>query len=151
MKRKIKVYLDTSVISAMFDEKNPERKALTENFFKKIDDFEAYVSEITVAEIDRTQDSKLRNQMRETIAGFQILSLTDEVEWVANEYVQYGAVPSGYSEDASHIAITVVNEIDYLLSWNFRHIVRRRTKDIVRMVNTLNSLKQIEIMTPAEF
>lgn len=67
------------------------------------------------------------------------------------EYVQYGAVPSGYSEDASHIAITVVNEIDYLLSWNFRHIVRRRTKDIVRMVNTLNSLKQIEIMTPAEF
>jgi len=36
MRRKIKIYLDTSVISALFDERNPERKSLTEAFFMEI-------------------------------------------------------------------------------------------------------------------
>lgn len=77
-------------------------------------------------------------------------TLTDDVERLANEYIRYGAVPEGFPEDAYHIAIAVINEVDYLLSWNFRHIVRRKTRDIVRMVNTLNNFRQIEIMTPAE-
>jgi len=43
MKRKMKVYLDTSVISALFDERNPERKSLTEAFFKEIEIFEPFI------------------------------------------------------------------------------------------------------------
>jgi hypothetical protein len=79
-----------------------------------------------------------------------IVALTDDVERIASKYCRQGAVPDGYYEDAYHIAIAVINEMDYLLSWNFKHIVRRKTRDIVRMVNTLNNLRQIEIMTPAE-
>jgi len=100
MKRKMKTYLDTSVISALFDERNPERKALTEAFFKGIGNFESFVSEITVAEIERTPDMQLRSKMKEAVAQFLVLSLTDDVEWLANEYVRYGAVPEGYPEDA---------------------------------------------------
>jgi len=150
MKRKIRVYLDTSVISALFDEKNPERKSLSDAFFKEIKNFKTYISEITVAEIERTPDLELRNRMREMISQFSLLSISDEVEWLAKEYVRYGAVPEGYQEDVYHIAIAVINEIDFLLSWNFKHIVRRKTRDIVKMVNTLNRFRQIEIMTPAE-
>ncbi len=150
MKTKIRVYLDTSVISALFDERNPERKSLTETFFKEIESFEAYISEITVIEVERTPDLALQNKMREKISQFLRLSLTDDVEWLAKEYVRHCAVPEGYPEDAYHIAIAVINEMDYLLSWNFKHIVSRRAKDIVRMVNTLNRLRHIEIMTPAE-
>lgn len=146
----MRTYLDTSVISALFDDKNPERKSLTEAFFKEMEYFETFISEITVAEIERTPDVELRNKMREAISRFPILSLTDDVEWLAEEYVRYGVVPEGYPEDAYHIAIAVINELDYLLSWNFKHIVRRKTRDIVRMVNTLNRLRQIEIITPAE-
>lgn len=47
MKRKMKVYLDTSIISALFDERNPERKSLTEAFFKELRNFEVFISEIT--------------------------------------------------------------------------------------------------------
>ena len=49
-----------------------------------------------------------------------------------------------------HIAVAVWGGMDYLLSWNFKHIVGKRTRDIVRMVNTLNRVGQVEIMTPAE-
>lgn len=150
MGRKISVYIDTSVISALFDERNPERKSLTKAFFEDIGEFETFVSEITVAEIERTQDMEIRSKMKGAMVQFSVLSLTNDVEWIASEYIRHGAVTEGYTEDAYHIAVAVINEVDYLLSWNFEHIVRRKTRDIVRMVNTLNNLRQIEIMTPAE-
>ncbi|MCK4386150.1 MAG: PIN domain-containing protein [candidate division Zixibacteria bacterium] len=150
MKKKIKVYLDTSVISALFDERNPERRLLTQSFFKEIQTFESYISEIVSIEIDKSPNLSLQNKMKEISSQLPLLPLTDEVEWLANEFIRYGAIPEGFPEDAYHIAIAVLNEIDYLLSWNFKHIVRRKTRDIVRMVNTIHGLRQIEILTPAE-
>ena len=111
---------------------------------------EPFISEITVIEIERTPNSELRNKMKEFITSFTILPLTEDIENIFQQYIDKGAVPEKFKEDAYHIAIAVVNEMDFLLSWNFKHIVKRKTKDIVRMVNTLNNLKQIEIMTPAE-
>jgi predicted nucleic acid-binding protein len=146
----MEIYLDTSVISALFDDRNPERKALTEESFSKIGIYSTYISELTVGEIERIPDQTLRSKMNEKIKGFSILEINESVEELASKYVKYGAVPESYSEDAYHIAIAVINEIDYLLSWNFRHIVRKRTKDTVRMVNTMRNLKQVEIITPGE-
>ncbi|MGB9630169.1 MAG: type II toxin-antitoxin system VapC family toxin [Thermodesulfobacteriota bacterium] len=146
----MKIYFDTSVISALFDSMNPERKSLTEDFFSKIASFDVYISEITIIEVEKTPDEFLRDKMRMVIKTFSVLKITDKVEELANVYLQYKAVPESYYEDCYHIAIATINEMDYLLSWNFRHIVRKKTKDIVRMVNTLRDLKQVEIITPAE-
>lgn len=150
IKRKARVYLDTSVISALFDEKNPERKLLTETFFKEVESFKACISEVVVMEIEKTPDLDLRRKMKKTISQFSVLPLTNEVEWLTKEYDRYGVFPEDYPEDAYHVAIAVINEMDYVLTWNFKHIVRRKTKDVVRMVNTLNGLKQTEIATPGE-
>jgi len=150
MRKKLRVYLDTSVVSALFDKHNPERKSLTESFWMAVKDFEPYISEITVAEIERTPDFELRDNMVGAISLFSIISVTDDIEELAKEYISHGAVPEGFIEDAYHIAIATINEMDCLLSWNFKHIVRRKTRDIVRMVNSLNNLKSLEIMTPAE-
>lgn len=103
MKRKIRLYLDTSVISALFDERNPERKSLTESFFREAENFEVYISAITVAEVERTPDLEFRSKMREAISRFHIIPLTDDVEWLAKQYVRYGAIPEGYPEDAYHM------------------------------------------------
>ena len=51
-------------------------------------------------------------------------------------------VPESYPEDAHPIAIAVINEMDFLLSWNFKHVVRKKTRDIVKMVNTLHPISQ---------
>jgi len=64
---KPKAYLDTSVISALFDDRNPERKSLTEHFFQTMGFYEIYLSEITVLEINRTQDIELLNKMKSVI------------------------------------------------------------------------------------
>ena len=85
-----------------------ERKSLTEAFFAEIGNFETFISEITVAEIERTPDMELRSKMKDAVSRFSVLSLTDAVEWVAREYIHHGAVPESYSEDAYHIAIAVM-------------------------------------------
>lgn len=146
----MKMYLDTSVISALFDDRNPERQALTEEFFSRIDIYDVYISELTIAEIESTPDQSLKNKMKQVIKDFSVLEINESVEELAKECVNYGAVPESYQEDAYHIAVAILNEMDYLISWNFRHIVRRITKDIVRMISTLRNLKQVEITTPGE-
>ena len=146
----MKLYLDTSVISAFFDTRNPERKTLTEDFFHSSGEFEIFVSELTLAEIEKTPDTELLEKMRDLVSPFNVLELSQEMEILAREYIHQGAVPKAYSEDAYHIAAAVIGDMDYLLSWNFRHIVRNRTRDVVRMVNTMRLLKHIEIITPGE-
>ena len=146
----MKMYLDTSVISALFDDRNPERQVLTEEFFSRIDIYDVYISELTIAEIESTPDQSLKNKMKQIIKDFSVLEINESVEELAKECVNYGAVPESYQEDAYHIAVAILNEMDYLISWNFRHIVRRITKDIVRMISTLRNLKQVEITTPGE-
>ena len=150
MRPRISVYLDTSVISALFDSRNPERMSLTEDFFRGIGNYEVFVSEITVTEIERTPDLALRASMKKAVAEFTVLSLTGEAIRLAQGYIQHGAVPGTSADDAYHIALAVVNNVGFILSWNFKHIVRRKTRDIVTMVNTLNGYGPVEIITPAE-
>ncbi len=150
MKRKVKVYLDTSVISAVFDNRNPERQFLTKTFFERIEMFNAYVSEVVLAEIGDTRDVQLRNKLREKAVSLKILPIDEESRNLADEYVKHKAIPSDYSEDALHIAISTMNEIDYFLSWNFEHIVKVKTRKIVNMVNASAGYPDLEIITPAE-
>lgn len=150
MKKKIKVYLDTSVISALFDEKNPERQVLTRKFFEQMYTFEIYVSEVVFAEIDDTKDINLKDKLKNIATSFNVLSIDEESRKLADKYVQNDAIPKDYSEDALHIAISTLNEIDYLLSWNFRHIVKVKTRRIVNMVNLSSGYPDLKIITPAE-
>ena len=150
MKYRLKLYLDTSVLSALFDERNPERKSLTESFFAETKNFEIFISNITIAEIEKTPDKEIKKKMNEKIVNFSILTISNEIEELVKDIIREGAINESYSEDAYHIAIAIINEMDFLLSWNFRNIVRKKTKDIVRMICTLNNLRQIEIITPAE-
>jgi len=146
----MKIYLDTSVISALFDDRNPERKKLTEEFFQEFRGQEICISRITVAEVEKTPDARLRTQMKETLSGFRTLPPMNDVEALAKEYIKMGAIPKEYEEDAYHISVAVLNDMDFILSWNFRHIVRNKTRNIVRAVNSMKNLRTIEIMTPAE-
>jgi predicted nucleic acid-binding protein len=150
MTEKIKIYIDTSVISALFDERNPHRQFLTKLFFKNINTFDAYVSEVVLAEIDDTRDLRLRTRLRGIAISFRLLPIDEESRTLADEYVRHGAIPSDYPEDALHISVATINRIDYLISWNFEHIVRIKTRKIVNMVNSSLGYPDIEIISPPE-
>ena len=52
-------------------------------------------------------------------------------------------------EDAVHIAVATINSLDILVSWNFEHIVKLKTKREVNAVNVLLGYDPIEIIEPA--
>ena len=68
----LKIYLDTSVISAKFDKRNHERMALTEEFFKSITDYQVYISETTLAEINQTPESEQKQSTKSCIGTLEI-------------------------------------------------------------------------------
>jgi predicted nucleic acid-binding protein len=148
--KKLKVYLDTSVISALFDKRDPVRKRITEGFFDRISDFEIFISRITINEIKDARSNILRRKMMDAINDFEVLAVSNEVISLGQEYISNGALPSHCPDDAYHIAAAVLNDIGHLLSWNFQHIVRTRTRKIVRGVNRSRGLPQLIILTPRE-
>jgi predicted nucleic acid-binding protein len=148
--KKLKIYMDTSLISILFDERSPEFMRWTREFWKALDKYDIYISDVTIAEIRETQDEELKEKMIKVIEGFNCLEIDEDTEKLADKYVEYGAVPTRYRRDALHIAIATVNHIEILVSWNYRHIVRRRTKEVVRMVNSMLDYPFIEIAAPPE-
>jgi predicted nucleic acid-binding protein len=146
-----KIYLDTSVISAYWDERKPERQRVTQIWWKEMQkNYEVYISEIVEAEIFSTPDEKLRKKLFDLIKNIKSLRINPDVRKLANEYVRYGIFDVVSFRDALHIATATINNIDIVVSWNFAHIVNYETKCRVNAVNLLNGYQPIEIYSPFE-
>ncbi len=103
-----------------------------------------------IAEIQETPDFNLGEKMMQVVKNLSILRFNKEAEQLSGEYVRYSAIPEKYKRDAFHLGIATVNRIEILLSWNYKHIVRRKTKKIVKIVNELYDYPLLEIMAPPE-
>lgn len=143
------IYIDTSVISALFDQRTPERMSLTKKTWVNIDNYEVYISNIVIDELKAAPEDK-RKKFLDVISDFIVLGVSDEVEKLADEYVKEEIFPKKYYDDALHVAIASVNDIGYLLSWNFKHLVKVKTRKMVSLVNTKYDYSSIEIIVPPE-
>jgi len=151
--KKLKLYLDTSVISAVVDEREPEKKTLTLRLFEeaKAGKYETYISELVTAEVDKSEPEdavKLRDTINKLPS--ETLVLTNEVRDLADAYIKQEIIPIRYINDAVHIAVASANDLDVIVSWNFKHIVKVKTKIEVKGVNALMGYKEIEIYSPLE-
>jgi len=145
----MKLYLDTSVFSAYYDERTPERMRMTRDFWLVLERHEKLCSDLTIEEL-RQARSGLREKLIALTQNFTVLSLTDEMRKLAKLYVEEGVVPSKYFADALHIAAAVLGDADILVSWNFKHLVKRSTRLLVNYVNTREGLRTIVILAPPE-
>ncbi|MEW6070098.1 MAG: hypothetical protein AB1485_05725 [Candidatus Thermoplasmatota archaeon] len=80
----------------------------------------------------------------------RILHLTPESELLGDKYVEQKIIPARYRDDALHIAIGVLNELDVIVSWNLRHMVKLKTVNGVNSISRKLGYKQIDIRTPGE-
>ena len=79
-----------------------------------------------------------------------LLGIDLETEELAERYIKEGIIPEKYRSDALHIAVSVINGIDVIVSWNFEHIVKFKTRVMVDGVNKLLGYHEIEICSPEE-
>ena len=87
------------------------------------DSFDIFVSELVLEEIG-SGDSRAASNRLAIVEGIPVLMATTNAVAVAKSLIQENAIPASSMEDALHISIAAVQGIDFLLTWNFRHINR---------------------------
>ena len=79
-----------------------------------------------------------------------VLSVSEEAERLADIYVSESVIPIKYRTDGVHIAVAAVNSLDLIISMNFQHIVKRKTKLATASINAINGYRAVEIFNPME-
>lgn len=151
-KIKQKLYLDTSIFNFIIAENDIEKRDITIEFFKKISQIgEIFISPVVTREVEETEES-IRKTLIEILNRYKptILELNEEIRSLAKEYIKANIIPPKYEDDVLHIAAAVVYQLDVIVSWNFDHIVKLKTRREVNGLNKILGYKEIEICSPQE-
>jgi len=150
--KKLKLYLDTSVISHLDAPDAPEKMAETFVLWDEIKSgqYDVVISDITFEELDRCSEPKksLLNHCIDEI-DFENHAETNESGALLGSYLQYGVLSAKNRDDLRHIALATILACDIIVSWNFKHFVNIKTINKVQAVNQLQGYPEINILPPS--
>lgn len=124
----------------LFADDVPEFRKITEDFFENYVEkgkYLVYVSDVVIAEIEKTKSGYKKKLLLEVIEKYtlRILVLDKTSDALANVYLRKKIIPPKKLEDAQHIAIATCNQMDVLLSWNFKHLSNIQKQIGVKIIN----------------
>ena len=149
--KKLKIYLDTSVISHLDQQDAPEKMEDTLKLWEELEQgkYVACISDVCFDEL------KGCNEEKQTILygylgniNYQRYQVTPEIKELAEKIIEFGVLTKKSYDDCLHIATAVVNNCNIIASWNFSHIVKVKTINGVRTVNLMNGYNTIDIYSP---
>jgi predicted nucleic acid-binding protein len=149
------VYVETSIISYLTARPSGDllaaawQKVTIDWWDTRRSRFDLFASEVVIEEAGRGDDSAAARRL-EALAGIPLLAITDEVIGFSQNLIKVKAIPQRAIGDALHIALSAVHGIDYLLTWNYRHISNAETKPIIRGLCAASGYGYPEICTPQE-
>ena len=147
------LYLDTSVIGALFDEEMPQRVKTTRDLLDLIVEggHIGVISNIVLEEIDRSPEALKGKLIREIQkVPFQVITEDENSADLLEIYEQEDFIRKGARLDLRHLSVATVYGVDAVVSWNFRDIVNIRTRRAVHSVNLRLGYPLIEIVSPEE-
>lgn len=147
-----RIYLETTMFNYYCE---PEREAYadTVRLFEeiKMGRYQAFTSMYAIEELQKAPTEKAR-KMIDLILEYDVtvLDTSEEARVLAELYQMQGIIPIKNIVDAQHIAVAAVNDMDMIISLNFRHIVRRKTVTMTGRVNVDCGYRSVEIYSPME-
>ena len=148
-----KIYLETTVFNFLFADDAPDKKADTVKLFEEIKEgkYLPYTSAYVLQEINAASAPK-KTQMLDLIRehNVNLIATSNEATKLASVYVKEGIIPQKYVTDALHIATATIDGLDFVVSYNFKHIVKRKTILMTGVVNLREGYKQVGIFSPTE-
>jgi len=146
---KERIYLDTSVISVLLDPRDPFLQRSTQRFWPALDRYQVFISTVVEEEI-RAAPEAVSTKMQSLVAGMQSLAIQPEATTLAEKYIEAGIFTQRSRNDALHVAVATMEGVDFIVSWNFRHLVKVKTRRMVNLVNLQQGYKTVEIVAPSE-
>jgi len=149
------VYVETSIISYLTSHPSRDLRAsawqqITNQWWAQERlKYELFTSELVIEEAS-SGDKEAAMIRLEALRGITEIPVDEEAKELSAKLIDGGGVPAGAEADALHIAISCVHEMDYLLTWNFRHIDNAAAKPIIRSICTIWGYTCPEICTPLE-
>jgi hypothetical protein len=148
----IRVYLETTVFNRYFED-GREFCTETKLLFDKIAGrkIEAFTSVYVLMEIEKAPEPK-RSQMLKLIGDYNLGTFngSQEAQELADVYVETGIIPARFKMDGIHIAMTAIHRLDCIVSLNFNHITKLKTKTATEIVHKIKGYSSPYICTPAE-
>ena len=149
------VYIETSVVSYLTA--RPTADLLAAAWQKITADwwetqrgrFDLRTSDIAIAEVGRGDPEAAARRLA-VLSGVPVLPITEAVRELSKGLVREGAVPAKALNDALQVAVSAVHGVDFLLTWNFRHLDNANTKPMMRSVCARYGCRCPEICTPRE-
>ena len=143
------LYLDSSVLGGYFDEQFQEA---TRQLWSQMKQGRfRFMASILVADEMEKAPAHVRQLFEETFQrADSIVSYDREMDDLARLYLDRGVVPRQYVEDAGHVAVCAIARFDYLVSWNFKHLVNVRREAGFNAVNLLQGYPSVRIVSPME-
>ena len=152
---KASVYLETSVIGYATSRHSRDlvvaaRQQLTRDWFAcRAGAYDLFVSQLVVSEASGGDEEAARERTT-FLQGISRLGVTDAAGALAAKLVESGAVPRKAVEDALHIAVAVVHGVEYLLTWNCRHIANATMRQAIESACREAGYEPPVICTPEE-
>ena len=148
-------YIETSVVSYLTA--RPSRdvviaayQEITREWWRDASkNFDLVASELVIAEAG-AGDSEAARVRLEVLESVALLDATADAQNLAQTLVDQGAVPRRAAEDAAHIAIAVTNGVDFLVTWNFRHIANATVRAPIERACRQAGYEPSAICTPNE-
>lgn len=149
------VYVETTVIGHLTgrDHLDPviaARQMITRKWWTTTaSDYRLIISEVVVNECS-AGDTAAAEERLAAIQSVEVLIATEAVLKLADNLIDSGAVPSSQPRDAFHIAISAVNGVQYLVTWNFKHIANPALQKKIASVCRDNGFDPPVICTPEQ-
>lgn len=152
---KAAVYLETSVIGYATSRSSRDlvvaaRQQLTRDWFaRRAGAYDLFVSQLVVGEASGG-DKEAARERSAFLQGFPRLGINEAAGSLAAKLVESGAVPPQATEDALHIAVAAVHGVEYLLTWNCRHIANATMRHTIEGACREAGYEPPVICTPEE-
>lgn len=151
MRKKLRIYLDTSVISHLEQEDVPEKMEQTRKVWKILQTgiYEVIISDLVLAEINECKEPK-RAMLKEQLSKINYIrvEITEETEEIASEIINQGILNQKSFDDCLHIASAIISDCNIIISWNFKHMVNVDTINGVRRITFARRYNNIDIYAP---
>lgn len=150
-----KVYLETSILSYLAARPSKDvislgRQEITRRWWEtERQRYRLVVPEAVEAECERG-DPQMIERRRQFLNEASLFSINERILELANLLIAPGAIPEKAGPDAVHIAAAAVEECEFLLTWNFRHIANVRIRREVERILTRHGYTKTTICTPEE-
>ncbi len=147
---KQRLYIDTSVFGGFFDEEFSE---FTRPLFERLQngEFKLLFSAVTQEELNAAPERVKKLVTSLKTENTEFVETNDEAVELATQYIAEKVVGQTSFADCLHIALATIYRADYLISWNFKHIVNVQRIRGYNSINIKNGYKELEIRSPRDF